>query len=164
MPTPKRGPRFGGDAAHQKAIISNLAQELFWDEKVTTTVAKARMLRPYAEKMITRARTGTLHARRLILKDIEDTEVVTKLFDEVAPRYKERPGGYTRIVRIGPRRGSRLSVRSLWRVPASSKNARPSTCTCTSRIPITSAQSETVSASSISRRRVRRSRGFAPSA
>ena len=60
MPTPKRGPRFGGDAAHQKAIISNLAQELFWDEKVTTTVAKARMLRPYAEKMITRARTGTL--------------------------------------------------------------------------------------------------------
>jgi large subunit ribosomal protein L17 len=105
MPTPKRGPRFGGDAAHQKAIISNLAQELFWDEKVTTTIAKAKMLRPYAEKMITRARTGTLHARRVILKHIGDTEVVTKLFDEVAPRYKERPGGYTRIVRIGPRRG-----------------------------------------------------------
>jgi large subunit ribosomal protein L17 len=105
MPTPKRGPRFGGDAAHQKAIMSNLAQELFWDEKVTTTIAKAKMLRPYAEKMITRARTGTLHARRLILKDIGDTEVVTRLFDEVAPRYKERPGGYTRIVRIGPRRG-----------------------------------------------------------
>lgn len=105
MPTPKRGPRFGGDAAHQKAIMSNLAQELFWDEKVTTTIAKARMLRPYAEKIITRARTGTLHARRIILKDIGDTEVVTKLFDEVAPRYKERPGGYTRIVRIGPRRG-----------------------------------------------------------
>jgi large subunit ribosomal protein L17 len=105
MPTPKRGPRFGGDAAHQKAIMSNLAQELFWDEKVTTTIAKAKMLRPYAEKMITRARKGTLHARRVILKDIGDTEVVTKLFDEVAPRYKERPGGYTRIVRIGPRRG-----------------------------------------------------------
>ena len=105
MPTPKRGPRFGGDAAHQKAIMSNLAQELFWDEKVTTTVAKAKLLRPYAEKLITRARTGTLHARRVILKDIGDTEVVTKLFDEVAPRYKERPGGYTRIVRIGPRRG-----------------------------------------------------------
>jgi large subunit ribosomal protein L17 len=105
MPTPKRGPRFGGDAAHQKAILSNLAQELFWDEKVTTTIAKAKMLRPYAEKIITRARKGTLHARRVILKDIGDTEVVTKLFDEVAPRYKERPGGYTRIVRIGPRRG-----------------------------------------------------------
>ena len=105
MPAPKRGPRFGGDAAHQKAIMSNLAQELFWDEKVTTTIAKAKMLRPYAEKMISRARKGTLHDRRLILKDIGDTEVVTKLFDEVAPRYKERPGGYTRIVRVGPRRG-----------------------------------------------------------
>ena len=105
MPATKRGPRFGGDAAHQKAIMSNLAQELFWDEKVTTTIAKAKMLRPYAEKIITRARKGTLHARRVILKDIGDTEVVTKLFDEVAPRYKERPGGYTRIVRIGPRRG-----------------------------------------------------------
>jgi large subunit ribosomal protein L17 len=105
MPAPKRGPRFGGDAAHQKAIMSNLAQELIWDEKVTTTIAKAKMLRPYAEKIITRARKGTLHARRVILKDIGDTEVVTKLFDEVAPRYKERPGGYTRIVRIGPRRG-----------------------------------------------------------
>ncbi len=105
MPAPKRGPRFGGSAAHQKAIMSNLAQELFWDEKVTTTIAKAKMLRPYAEKMITRARKGTLHARRVILKDIGDTEVVTKLFDEVAPRYTERAGGYTRIVRVGPRRG-----------------------------------------------------------
>lgn len=105
MPRPKRGPRLGGSAAHQKAILSNLAQELFWDERVTTTIAKAKMLRPYAEKMITKARTGSLHARRLILKDIEDTEVVTRLFDEVAPRYAERPGGYTRIVRLGPRRG-----------------------------------------------------------
>ena len=105
MPRPKRGPRLGGSAAHQKAILSNLAQDLFWDERVTTTVAKAKMLRPYAEKMITKARRGSLHDRRLILKDIEDTEVVTRLFDEVAPRYLERPGGYTRIVRFGPRRG-----------------------------------------------------------
>lgn len=105
MPRPKKGPRFGGSAAHQKAIMSNLAQELFWDERVTTTVAKAKMLRPYAEKMITKARKGSLHARRGILKDIGDTEVVTRLFDEVAPRYAERPGGYTRIVRLGPRRG-----------------------------------------------------------
>ena len=87
MPRPKKGPRFGGSASHQKSIMSNLAQELFWDEKVTTTVAKAKVLRPYAEKMITKARKGTLHARRLILKDIGDTEVVTRLFDEVAPRY-----------------------------------------------------------------------------
>jgi len=105
MPRPKRGPRLGGDATHQRHILSNLAKDLIWDERVTTTVAKAKMLRPYAEKLITKARTGTLHARRLVLKDIEDTEVVTRLFDEVAPRYTERPGGYIRIVKLGPRRG-----------------------------------------------------------
>jgi large subunit ribosomal protein L17 len=95
----------GGSASHQKAILSNLAQELFWDERVTTTIAKAKMLRPYAEKMITKARHGSLHDRRMVLKDIQDTEIVTRLFDEVAPRYAERPGGYTRILRLGPRRG-----------------------------------------------------------
>ena len=105
MPRPKRGRRLGGSASHQKAILSNLAQELFWDERVTTTVAKAKMLRPYAEKMITKARRGSLHDRRMILRDIGDTEVVTRLFDEVAPRYTERPGGYTRLLRLGPRRG-----------------------------------------------------------
>ncbi len=105
MPRPKRGRRLGGSASHQKAILSNLAQELFWDERVTTTVAKAKMLRPYAEKMITKARRGSLHDRRLILRDIGDTQVVTRLFDEVAPRYAERPGGYTRLLRLGPRRG-----------------------------------------------------------
>ena len=105
MPRPKRGRRLGGGASHQKAILSNLAQELFWDERVTTTVAKAKMLRPYAEKMITKARRGSLHDRRMILRDIGDTEVVTRLFDEVAPRYTERPGGYTRLLRLGPRRG-----------------------------------------------------------
>jgi len=105
MPRPKKGRRLGGSPAHQKAMLSNLAQELFWDERVTTTIAKAKMLRPYAEKMITKARRGSLHDRRRILRFIEDTEVVTRLFDEVAPRYVDRPGGYTRIVRLGPRRG-----------------------------------------------------------
>jgi large subunit ribosomal protein L17 len=105
MPRPKRGRRLGGSPTHQRHILSNLAQELFWEERVTTTVARAKMLRPYAEKMITKARTGSLHARRQILAKIEDTEVVTYLFDEIAPRYEERPGGYTRIVRLGPRRG-----------------------------------------------------------
>lgn len=105
MPRPKRGRRFGGDAAHQKSLLSNLAQELFWDDKVTTTVAKAKALRPYAEHLITKARRGTLHARRTVLRKIEDTEVVTRLFDEVAPRYADRPGGYTRMTRLGPRRG-----------------------------------------------------------
>ena len=105
MPRPKRGPRLGGDASHQKAILNNLAQELFWDERVTTTITRAKMLRPFAEKLITKARSGTLASRRQVLKSIKDTEVVTKLFDDVAPRYAERPGGYTRIVRLGPRRG-----------------------------------------------------------
>jgi len=105
MPRPKRGPRLGGSPTHQRHILSNLAQELFWEERVTTTITKAKVLRPYAEKLITKARTGSLHARRQILAKIEDTEVVTHLFDEIAPRYVDRPGGYTRIVRVGPRRG-----------------------------------------------------------
>ena len=105
MPRPKRGYRLGGSPTHQRHILSNLAQELFWEERVTTTVAKAKVLRPYAEKLITKARTGSLHARRQILAKMEDTEVVTHLFDEIAPRYADRPGGYTRIVRVGPRRG-----------------------------------------------------------
>ena len=105
MPRPKRGYRFGGSPSHQRHILSNLAQELFWEERVTTTVAKAKMLRPYAEKLITKARSGSLHDRRKILAKVEDSEVVTHLFDEIAPRYADRPGGYTRIVRVGPRRG-----------------------------------------------------------
>jgi large subunit ribosomal protein L17 len=86
-------------------MLRNLATELFWEERIITTVAKAKLLRPYAEQMITKARTGSLHARRQILAKIEDTEVVTKLFDDLAPRYADRPGGYTRLVRTGPRRG-----------------------------------------------------------
>lgn len=86
-------------------MMSNLAAALFWDGRIETTLARAKVLRPYAEKLITKARSGTLHDRRLILRQIEDTEVVTRLFDEVAPRYEDRPGGYTRILKLGPRRG-----------------------------------------------------------
>ena len=110
MPRPRKGKRLGGSPSHQKAILSNLAQSLIWDEQITTTVTKAKVLRPYVEKIITKARRGDLHARRLVLKDINDLEVVTKLFDEVAPRYKRRPGGYTRIVKIGPRRGDNTEM------------------------------------------------------
>lgn len=110
MPKPKKGRRLGGDPAHQKAILSNLAASLFWDERITTTVTKAKMLRPVAEQMITKARRGDLHSRRLILKDLSDLEVVTKLFDEIGPRYADRPGGYTRIVRVGPRRGDNAEM------------------------------------------------------
>ena len=105
MPRPKKGPRLGGSPAHQKLMLSNLAASLFWDGKITTTLARAKLLRPYAERLITKARTGGLHNRRQVLAVIEDTEVVTRLFDDIGPRYVERAGGYTRIVRVGPRRG-----------------------------------------------------------
>jgi len=110
MPRPRRGKRLGGSPSHQKAILSNLAQSLIWDEQITTTLTKAKVLRPYVEKIITKARRGDLHSRRLVLRDINDLEVVTKLFDEVAPRYRRRPGGYTRIVKIGPRRGDNAEM------------------------------------------------------
>jgi len=105
MPRPKKGPRFGGSPSHHKHMMSNMAASLFWEGRIETTLPRAKVLRPYAEKLITKARNGSLHDRRVILRHIEDTEVVTKLFDEVAPRYTERPGGYTRILKLGPRRG-----------------------------------------------------------
>ena len=105
MPTPKKGPRLGGSPSHQRKILSNLAAALIEEEQIETTVARAKLLRPYVEKIITKARRGDLHARRLVLRKIEDTQVVTKLFDEVGPRYADRPGGYTRVIKLGPRRG-----------------------------------------------------------
>jgi large subunit ribosomal protein L17 len=105
MPKPTKGPRLGGSPSHQRKILANLAASLIEEERITTTETRAKMLRPYVEKMITKARRGDLHARRLILRKIQDTEVVTKLFDDVAPRYEDRPGGYTRILKLGPRRG-----------------------------------------------------------
>ncbi len=105
MPKPRKGPRLGGSPSHQRKILANLAASLIEEERITTTATRAKVLRPYVEKMVTKARRGDLHARRLILRKIQDTEVVTKLFDDVAPRYADRPGGYTRIVKLGPRRG-----------------------------------------------------------
>lgn len=105
MPRPRKGPRLGSGPAHQRALLAGLAGSLLWEGKVTTTVAKAKALRPLAEQLISKARKGDLHSRRQILRVIPDTEVVTRLFDEVAPRYADRPGGYTRIVRVGSRRG-----------------------------------------------------------
>jgi len=86
-------------------MLANLATDLFVHEKVTTTAAKARALRPMAEKLITKARKGDLHARRVVLKTIHDKAAVAKLFEDLAPRYADRPGGYTRITKLGPRRG-----------------------------------------------------------
>jgi large subunit ribosomal protein L17 len=105
MPTPKKGPRLGGSPAHQRAILANLATSLFEHGSITTTEAKARVLRPFAERLITKARRGDLHNRRQVLSVIRDKSVVHVLFTEIGPRFAERPGGYTRITKIGPRKG-----------------------------------------------------------
>lgn len=105
MPRPRKGPRFGGSPAHDRLIMANLATDLFMHEKLTTTEAKAKALRPVAEKLITKARKGDLHSRRVVLKTITNKAAVHKLFEDVAPRYEGRPGGYTRITKLGPRRG-----------------------------------------------------------
>ncbi|MCS4484587.1 50S ribosomal protein L17 [Gleimia sp. 6138-11-ORH1] len=106
MPKPTKGPRLGQSAAHENLMIANLAQDLFEHGKVTTTVAKASRLQPLAEKLITKARRGDLHARRTVAKTIRNKDVLYRLFDIVAPSIDpERQGGYTRIVNIGPRRG-----------------------------------------------------------
>jgi large subunit ribosomal protein L17 len=105
MPTPKKGARLGGSPAHQKLIVANLATALFEHGKITTTEAKARVLRPVAERLITKAKKGDLHNRRQVLATIKDKGVVHALFEDIAPRFAERPGGYTRITKIGPRKG-----------------------------------------------------------
>jgi len=105
MPTPRKGARLGGSPAHQRLILSNLATALFEHGKITTTETKARVLRPVAEKLITKAKKGDLHNRREVLKTIHDKSVVHVLFTEIAPSFAERPGGYTRITKIGPRKG-----------------------------------------------------------
>ena len=105
MPTPKKGPRLGGSPAHQRLILSNLATQLFEHGRITTTETRARTLRPLAEKLITKAKRGDLHSRRLVLRTIRDKSVVHALFTEIAPTFSERPGGYTRITKLGPRKG-----------------------------------------------------------
>jgi large subunit ribosomal protein L17 len=105
MPTPTKGPRLGGSPAHEKHLLSNLARQLFEHGRITTTEAKAKRLRPYAERLITFAKRGDLHARRQVLSLLRDKDVVGHLFAEVGPRYVNRPGGYLRIVKTVPRKG-----------------------------------------------------------
>jgi large subunit ribosomal protein L17 len=105
MPTPTKGARLGGSPSHQRLILANLATALFEHGRITTTETKARRLRPVAEKLITKAKRGDLHNRREVLKTIRDKSVVHTLFTEIAPSFAERPGGYTRITKIGPRKG-----------------------------------------------------------
>lgn len=105
MPKPKKGARLGGSASHQKLIISNLATQLFEHDKIRTTETKAKLLRPVAEKLITKAKRGTLADRRNAAKIVRDKDVLHKLFDEIGPRVANRDGGYTRIVKLENRKG-----------------------------------------------------------
>ena len=105
MPTPKKGPRLGGSASHQRHILANLATALFEHGKITTTESRARTLRPVAEKLITKAKRGDLHNGRVIAQVIRDKDVVHRLMAEIGPFFADRPGGYTRIVKTLPRRG-----------------------------------------------------------
>ena len=105
MPTPTKGARLGGSAAHQRLILANLATQLFEHGRIITTEAKAKRLRPLAEKLITKAKRGDIHSRRLVLTTVRDKGVVHMLFTEIAPSLADREGGYTRITKVGPRKG-----------------------------------------------------------
>ena len=125
MPTPTKGPRLGGGPAHERLILGNLAQALFEHDRITTTQAKAKRLRPLAERLVTFAKRGDLHSRRKVMTVIHDKGVVHRLFTEIAPDVAERPGGYTRITKIQPRKGDNapMAVIELVREPLSAKKA-----------------------------------------
>jgi large subunit ribosomal protein L17 len=125
MPTPTKGPRLGGGPAHERLILANLATSLFEHKRITTTEAKAKRLRPLAERLITFAKRGDLHARRRVLTVVRDKGVVHTLFTEIAPSVAERQGGYTRITKIGPRKGDNapMAVIELVTEPVSAKQA-----------------------------------------
>jgi large subunit ribosomal protein L17 len=105
MPKPTKGPRLGGSSSHQKALLANLATSLFEHGRIKTTEPKARALRPYAEKLITHAKKGTLHNRREVMKKIRDKDIVHTLFAEIGPFFADRAGGYTRIIKVEARKG-----------------------------------------------------------
>ncbi len=125
MPTPTKGPRLGGGPAHERLILANLATSLFEHDRITTTESKARRLRPLAERLVTFAKRGDLHARRRVLTIVRDKGVVHRLFTEIAPDMELRQGGYTRITKIGGRKGdnAHMAVIELVREPLSAKKA-----------------------------------------
>jgi large subunit ribosomal protein L17 len=110
MPTPTKGARLGGSSAHQRHMLANLATALFEHGKITTTEARARRLRPYAERLITFAKRGDLHARRHVLSVVTDKSVVHRLFTDIGPSFADRDGGYTRITKVGPRKGDNAAL------------------------------------------------------
>ncbi|WP_303323769.1 50S ribosomal protein L17 [Actinomyces radicidentis] len=123
MPRPTKGPRLGGSAQHERHMLANLATQLFIHESITTTEARARRLRPYVEKLITKGKRGDLHARRTVLKKVTDKQAVYRLFEELAPQFEGRDGGYTRIVKTAPRKGDNapMAVISLVLEPVAKK-------------------------------------------
>ena len=125
MPTPTKGHRLGGSPAHERHILANLATALFQHGRITTTEAKARRLRPVAERLITFAKRGDLHARRHVLTVVTDKGVVHQLFTEIAPQFSERDGGYTRITKIGPRKGDNAAMAVIELVRGESAAAKP---------------------------------------
>ena len=125
MPTPTKGHRLGGSPAHERHILANLATALFQHGRITTTEAKARRLRPVAERLITFAKRGDLHARRHVLTVVTDQGVVHQLFTEIAPQFSERDGGYTRITKIGPRKGDNAAMAVIELVRGEAVAAKP---------------------------------------
>ena len=125
MPTPTKGPRLGSGPAHQKLLLANLATSLFEHGRITTTEAKARRLRPVAEKLITFAKRGDLHARRQVLTVVRDKSVVHTLFTEIGPSFAERSGGYTRITKLGPRKGDAAPMAVIELVTEETGTSRP---------------------------------------
>jgi large subunit ribosomal protein L17 len=126
MPTPTKGPRLGSGPAHERLMLANLATSLFQHSRITTTEAKAKRLRPLAERLITFAKRGDLHARRQVLSVIRDKDVVHTLFADIGPRFAERPGGYTRIVMVGPRKGDNAPMAVIELVEELAAPAAPS--------------------------------------
>ena len=124
MPKPTKGPRFGGSPAHQRIILANLATQLFQHGKITTTEAKAKRLQPLADRLISKAKRGDLHNRRLVLATVTDKGVVHTLFTEIAPKLADREGGYTRITKIGPRKGDNAPMAVIEIVTESVEDSR----------------------------------------
>src|SRR5215212_775091 len=118
MPTPTKGPRLGGGPAHERLMLANLATSLFEHDRITTTEAKAKRLRPLAEKLITFAKRGDLHAKRQVSTVVRDQDVVAHMFTDIGPRFASRPGGYTRITKLGPRKGDNAPMAQIELVEA----------------------------------------------
>ena len=124
MPTPTKGARLGGSSAHQRLILANLASQLFEHGRIVTTEAKAKRLRPLAEKLITKAKRGDIHSRRLVLTTVRDKGVAHTLFTEIAPSLADRDGGYTRITKVGPRKGDNAPMALIELVQESVEESR----------------------------------------